>query len=205
MNIKGSLQEAEEKLQKLDPILGRIIELQKPIYRLPRKDYFFTLSRSIVGQQISVNAAGAIFDRLEKLTNLEPTRVADLSQPQIKKIGLSKQKTNYLTDLAVHFRDNPEIYNHLDKSTNQEVIDELTAVKGIGIWTAQMFLMSTLLRLDVFAADDIGLQRAIKKLYGLDKIPTKIELEKIAEKWKPYRTVACWHLWKSLDNSPILA
>lgn len=196
----NEIQLAEETLQKLDPRLGQIIELQKPITRLPREDYFFSLCKSIVSQQISVSAASAIFSRLEDVTELKPFKVAQLSTGQIKNIGLSKQKANYLIDLAQHFVENPEIYNHLDKSTDEEVINELIAVKGIGLWTAQMFLMFTLQRPDIFASDDIGLQRAMKKLYKWLEIPSKSKLNKTAEVWKPYRTVACWHLWEYLDN-----
>jgi DNA-3-methyladenine glycosylase II len=202
MEIQEQIRHAEEKLQKLDPILGNIIEIQKPILREPRNDYFFSLCRSIVGQQLSVASAASIFARLEKTTELRPVKVADLNDSQIKGIGLSKQKASYLIDLAHHFVENPDIYDHLDRRTDGEVIDELTVVKGIGVWTAQMFLMFTLLRLDVFAPDDVGIQRAMKQLYGWDKLPDKKYLEKTAEKWKPYRTVACWHLWDSLGNSP---
>ncbi|HUD05982.1 MAG TPA: DNA-3-methyladenine glycosylase [Candidatus Saccharimonadales bacterium] len=200
MDIAQSVKIAEEKLQKLDPKLGEIIELQKPVSYTSREGYFFSLCRSIVGQQLSVPSAAAIFARLEEITNLKPDKVAEISEAQIKQIGLSKQKASYLIDLARHFRDNPEIYDHLERSSDQEVIDELTAVKGIGVWTAQMFMMFTLLRLDVFAPDDIGLQRAIKELYGFKETPSKQKLEDIAERWKPYRTVACWHLWASLKN-----
>jgi DNA-3-methyladenine glycosylase II len=201
VDIKKTLKEAEAKLQKLDPKLGKLIELQKPIYREPRGNYFLSLCRSIVGQQLSVKSASAIFARLEEQTKLKPAKVATLNNSQTKEIGLSKQKASYLIDLGTHFRDNPEIYDHLDKATDQEVIDELVAVKGIGVWTAQMFLMFTLLRMDIFAPDDLGLQRAIKQLYGLKATPTKQEAEKLAERWRPFRTVACWHLWESLNNS----
>jgi len=193
---------AEQTLQSLDPKLGELIELQKPIIHTSRTDYFAALCRSIIGQQVSVAAASTIYARFEKLTGLKPAAVEALSESDIKTIGLSRQKASYLKDLAQHFANNPEVYNRLDTQSDEEVIAELTAVKGIGVWTAQMFLVFTLTRLDVFAPDDIGLQRAMKLLYGWDKVPPKKELEKFAERWKPYRTVACWHLWKSLDNSP---
>jgi len=201
MDLKKQLKRAEEELQKLDPKLGKIIEIQKPISHTPRDNYFSSLCRSMVSQQLSVPSAAAIFARLEKSTKLKPNLIANLSEAQIKQIGLSKQKASYLIDLANHFVDNPEIYDHLDLCSDQEVINELTAVKGIGLWTAQMFLMSTLLRLDIFAADDIGIQRAMKQLYGWKNVLPKQELERIANKWKPYRTVACWHLWQSLGSS----
>lgn len=193
---------AELELIKLDPKLGALIELQKPIIHQPRSDYFFALCRAIVSQQLSTSSAAAIFGRLEKLTDLKPDLVASLSDEQTKAIGLSRQKTAYLRDLALHFGENPKIYNHLEGLSDEQVITELTAVKGIGVWTAQMFLMFTMMRLDVFAPDDIGIQRAMKQLYGWDKLPDRQELEAIADKWRPYRTVACWHLWQSLHNTP---
>src|SRR5690606_14972068 len=108
----------------------------------------------------------------------------------IKAIGLSRQKASYIRDLAQHFVENPSVYTHLEKMSDEEVIAELTAVKGIGVWTAQMFLMFTLSRPDVFAPDDAGLQRAILQLYKWDALPPKKELVIVAEQWKPYRTVA---------------
>lgn len=193
---------AESQLIILDPKLGQLIELQKPIIHKPRTNYFFSLSRSIVGQQVSVAAASTIFARLDAATSLDPKKVAKLTDKQIKTIGLSRQKTSYIKDLARHFINNPEVYNHLGQLNDEAVIADLTAVKGIGTWTAQMFLMFTLVRLDVFAPDDIGLQRAMKNLYGWKSVPTKQKLEKTAERWRPYRTVACWHLWQSLHNAP---
>ena len=189
-------------MPKLDAKLGQLIGLQKPIVHKPRANYFFSLCRSIVGQQVSVAAAATIFGRLEAATGIEPKKVTKLTEKQIKSIGLSRQKAGYIKDLAQHFVDNPEVYNHLGQLSDEEVIADLTAVKGIGVWTAQMFLMFTLVRLDVFAPDDIGLQRAMKQLYGWKSTPGKEKLEKTAAKWRPYRTVACWHLWQSLHNTP---
>jgi DNA-3-methyladenine glycosylase II len=199
MNNELAIENAEAELQKLDPILGQLIELQKPIAHVPRDDYFFSLCRSIVGQQVSVAAAAAIFKRLEDTTKLDTIKVMNITDDEIKLIGLSRQKTSYLRDLAEHFAENPNIYNHLNKLSDNEVIEELTAVKGIGVWSAQMFLMFTLVRLDVFAPDDVGLKNAIKKLYKYDEMPTREELVNIADRWKPYRSVASWHLWRSLN------
>ncbi|HLG90543.1 MAG TPA: DNA-3-methyladenine glycosylase [Candidatus Saccharimonadales bacterium] len=202
MTIEQKIAEAEAKLPELDAKLGQLIRLQKPIVHKPRANYFFSLCRSIVGQQVSVAAAATIFGRLEAATGIEPKKVTKLTEKQIKSIGLSRQKAGYIKDLAQHFVDNPEVYNHLGQLSDEEVIADLTAVKGIGVWTAQMFLMFTLVRLDVFAPDDIGLQRAMKQLYGWKSTPGKEKLEKTAAKWRPYRTVACWHLWQSLHNTP---
>jgi DNA-3-methyladenine glycosylase II len=200
--MEDKIAKAEYRLQKLDAQLGRLIKLQKPLVHKPRSNYFYSLSRSIVSQQVSVAAAATIFGRLEAATDLDPNKVAALNEEQVKAIGLSRQKAGYIKDLARHFIDNPKVYNHLGKLPDDEVIAELTAVKGIGVWTAQMFLMFTLVRLDVFAPDDVGLQRAMMQLYGWRNLPPKAQLEKTAERWRPYRTVACWHLWQSLDNKP---
>ena len=193
---------AEAALVHLDPVLGDLIMRQEPITRSARDDYFTSLCRSIIGQQVSVAAATTIFGRLETITKLQHSAVAGITDEQIKQIGLSRQKTSYLRDLAGHFVENPKIYDHLDQLTDDDIILELTAIKGIGVWTAQMFLMFTLQRPDVFAPDDGGLQRAMQRLYGWDTIPPKQALVLTAEKWRPYRTVACWHLWRSLDNTP---
>jgi DNA-3-methyladenine glycosylase II len=196
------IHQAEAGLSELDPKLGELIELQKPVIYEPRTDYFGALCRSIAGQQVSVASAAAVFARLDSATGLDPVQVVRLSDEEARAIGLSRQKAGYVRDLAAHFERDPGVYNHLDKRTDEQIIEELTAVKGIGRWTAQMFLMFTLIRLDVFAPDDIGLHRAMKQLYGWDKVPDKKGLEAFADSWRPYRTVACWHLWKSLHNTP---
>jgi DNA-3-methyladenine glycosylase II len=200
---QSALQAAEKELARLDPILGALIATQKLDIRRPRDDYFISLSRSIIGQQVSVAAANAIFGRFETMTKLDPHMVVTLEEEAIKTVGLSRQKAGYLKDLAQHFVDDPTVYNHLDKQTDDQVIAELTDVKGIGVWTAQMFLMFTLNRPDIFAPDDVGLQRAMIKLYGWETVLPKKELVAFAEQWQPYRTVASLHLWHSLDNNPI--
>ena len=193
---------AEQALRQQDPILGALIAHQTLEPREPRDDYFYSLCRAVVGQQVSVAAATAIFTRLESATNLDPVQILKLDEAETKAIGLSRQKTNYITDLALHFAENPAVYNHLETQTDEAVIAELTALKGIGVWTAQMFLMFTLARPDVFAPDDIGLQRAIQKHYNLELPIAKQTYAAIAEKWKPYRTIASFHLWQSLTNTP---
>lgn len=199
---ESTIRQAELELTELDPVLGHLIASQRLAPRTRRTDYFASLCRSIIGQQVSVAAAAAIFARFEAQTQLQPAIVTALNEADIKAIGLSRQKASYLQDLARHFVDNPGIYNHLESQNDEQVIAELTAVKGIGVWTAQMFLMFTLARPDVFAPDDIGLQRAMKLLYGWDTVPPKRELVDFAGRWQPYRSVASLHLWQSLDNTP---
>lgn len=199
---RAKILEAEVYLTQADPVLGRLIATQTLDSRPLRDDYFTSLCRSIISQQVSVAAANAIFARFQTATNLKPALAAALDEDMVKTIGLSRQKAGYLKDLAQHFVDDPAVYNHLDKQSDDQVVQELTDVKGIGVWTAQMFLMFTLARPDVFAPDDVGLQHAILKLYNLETLPPKKQLAIFAEKWQPYRSVASLHLWHSLDNNP---
>ncbi len=192
----------EQQLSKLDPKLGKIIALQAPIVHEPRTNYFMSLSRSITGQQLSVKAAATIFARFKALTGLDPRRVMAATPEQLRAAGLSGAKARYIQDLAAHFAHDPAVYNHLDTFPDDQVIAELTAIKGVGTWTAQMFLMFTLVRLDVFAPDDVGLQNAMRRLYGWADLPPKAQLIATADRWRPYRTIASWHLWASLKNEP---
>ena len=193
--------DSEKYLMAHDPIMRALIAQHGSIAMRPERGYFEALASSIISQQISVKAAASIFARFKDSTKLLPETVASLSDEQTKAIGLSGQKTKYLRDLAQHFVDDSAVFNHLGSLSDDEVISELTRVKGIGVWTAQMFLLFTLQRPDVFAPDDRGLQLAVKKLYGFEL--GRSELEQFAEeKWAPYRSLACLYLWRSLDNTP---
>jgi DNA-3-methyladenine glycosylase II len=158
--------------------------------------------RSVVSQQLSVSAARTIFGRLADKTNLQREKILQLTPEEMKVIGLSSQKQNYIKDLAVHFMENDYSDSTFDTMSDDDVITHLVKIKGIGEWTAQMFLMFTLRRPDVFAPGDRGLQVAINRLYGVggDK-PKPSELVEFAERWAPYRTTACMYLWESLENS----
>jgi DNA-3-methyladenine glycosylase II len=201
--FKARIAAAEAALASQDPQLGRVILANGTIVHAPRNDYFRALCESIVSQQLSVKASDTIFKRLDSATGTMPRRVLALSEADGRSLGLSRQKWRYLQDLAAKFVADPQVYRHLNKLTDDEVIRDLTAVHGIGVWTAQMFLMFSLVRLDVFAPDDIGLQRAMKQLYGWHLVPSRSELERAADRWRPYRTLACWHLWRTLDNEPL--
>lgn len=168
-----------------------------------RQEDFPSLARSIIGQQLSVKSASAVAKRLGEVTKLDPTSTLKLTEADAKYIGLSRQKLRYLTSLAEHFVNQPDVFNHLRDLDDEQVIAELTTITGIGVWTAQMFLMSTLHRPDVFAPGDRGLQLAMIKIYDLEAKPTSEQLEQIASQWAPYRTTACRHLWRSLDNEPV--
>lgn len=185
-----------------DATLGAIIRANGTIALRPPRPYFESLARSIVSQQISVKAAAKIFDRFKNATALQPHTVLQLNDSAQKEIGLSNQKMRYLRDLAFHFAEDSAVFNHLDTLSDDEAIRELTRIKGIGVWTAQMFLQSTLHRPDIFAPDDRGLQLALLSAYDFSTTPARSELEKLAEQWRPYRTTACLHLWRSLNNEP---
>lgn len=200
--LTAQLAAAEATLAAADPALGRLIAAQAPLNRLRPGPYFANLTRSIVSQQISIAASATILARLAAATNLEPTRILAATPDDLRALGLSRSKASYIRDLAEHFVRDATVFDHLDALPDADVIAGLTRVKGIGVWTAQMFLMFTLGRLDVFAPDDVGLQRAILRLYNLPAVPPRAELEALTDRWRPYRTVAAWHLWESLQNTP---
>lgn len=195
-----SLNNDELSLIQIDSTLGGAIKSNGTITPKPKSGYFKALASSIISQQISVKAAASIFERFEKMTKLSPELTISLSPEQSKTIGLSGQKTRYLIDLAHHFVNDSNVFSHLDTLNDDEVIHELTKVKGIGIWTAQMFLIFTLRRPDIFAPDDRGLQIAVEKLYK--KSYTRSELNNFSARWSPYRSTACLHLWRTLDSEP---
>ncbi len=192
---------AENYLAKIDPALGAIIESNGPLETIKpwTTDYFEALCESIISQQISIKAADKIFGRFRLATDLLPERVLLIDEDSKKEIGLSAQKLRYLKSLAQHFADDPAVFKHLDGLSDEAVIRELTNVKGIGEWTAQMFLMFVLCREDIFAPNDGGLQRAMVGIYQLDRIRPK-ELAELAAKWAPHRSTASRHLWKTLDK-----
>lgn len=194
------LTDAEIYLSEHDRILGDMIEKNGTIRLGPRASYYSALARSIISQQISVKAAAKIFERFSEATGMSAEATVALSDDQARLIGLSGRKLSYLKDLAEHFVNDSAVFNHLDGLSDDDVISELTQVKGIGVWTAQMFLIFTLHRPDVFAPDDRGLQLAIEKHYGIPA--SRNRLAQLAESWAPYRSTASLHLWKSLDNTP---
>ncbi len=167
-------------------------------------DPFLRLTRTIVGQQLSVKAAQTIFSRFEKLfkKNINPGELLKIPEIKLREAGMSFQKIKYLKDLAQKTLLNEINLHELKNKQNEEVIAELIKVKGIGNWSAEMFLMFSLGREDVFSYGDLGLQNAIKKLYKLRNKPTEKQMEKLTKKWAPYRTYAAMILWRSLDNEP---
>lgn len=174
--------------------------------RPDREDHYGSLVRTITGQQLSVLAARAIYGRLtDRFGGRPPTPqeiLADEPEELRAAAGLSRAKVSYLRSLAEHVISGQLELARLDDLPDEEVIAELVAVKGLGLWTAQMFLMFHLDRPDVLPTGDLGIRRAIERAYGLDALPDPATMERIAEPWRPYRTLACRYLWRSLDNEP---
>jgi len=197
------MRSALQHLKKSDPILAAIIQRVGPFTLEYREPSFETLVRSIVYQQLSGRVASVIFARLHAAAGeerLTPAGVMKLRTERMRKLGLSGQKTLYIRELAKHTRKGRVVFETLAESDDATVIEHLTKVKGIGVWTAQMFLMFALRRNDVLPVADLGIRTAMKKAYGLEDLPKPPEMEKIAAAWKPYTSVACWYLWRSLDN-----
>ncbi|TDR70630.1 DNA-3-methyladenine glycosylase family protein [Paludibacterium purpuratum] len=170
-----------------------------------RGEPFETLLRAIVGQQISIAAADAIWNRLGALAALsDPGSLLSVSPEALRQAGLSQRKVEYAHDLARHFADGHLDPAHLALLDDEAIIVELTAVRGIGRWTAEMFLMFNLMRPDVWPVDDIGLQKAMARCYGHAAVPKPAELRLLGERWRPWRTVATWYLWRSLDATEVL-
>jgi DNA-3-methyladenine glycosylase II len=169
-------------------------------------DHYGALVRAIVGQQLSTKAARSIYARLtERFDGRTPTPeqvLADEPEELRAAAGLSRAKVSYLRSLAEHVLSGELELERLDELGDEEVTAELVAVKGLGIWTAHMFLMFHLQRPDVLPVGDLGIRRAIERAYVLDELPDAAAMEQIAEPWRPYRTLACRYLWRSLDNEP---
>jgi DNA-3-methyladenine glycosylase II len=190
-------------LRAADPVLARAIEDIGPYAIEFREPDFETLVKSIVYQQLSGKAASVIFNRLVVAAGngrLTPEGVLKLRAPRLRTAGLSLQKISYIKELARHARSGAVDFALLPDLPDEEVCRALTAVKGIGIWTAQMFLIFALRRTDVMPTGDLGIRAAIRKLYGLPEMPKPSEVEELAQKWRPYCSVASWYLWKTLDG-----
>jgi DNA-3-methyladenine glycosylase II len=198
---------ARRLLLRRDPVLAALIRQHGPcgLAAAQRADHFTALVRAITGQQLSVKAAATIFGRLAALMpdGLTPAALAAVSDDQLRAVGMSRQKGAYFRDLCDKVSSGALPLDSLDAMTDDEVIAALTQVKGIGRWSAEMFLMFRLHRPDVLPVGDLGIVNAVKRVYGLRKTPTPERIRKIGEAWRPYRSVASWYLWRSLDNEPV--
>jgi DNA-3-methyladenine glycosylase II len=196
------MEEALRHLTRNDPVMARIIGSIGAYGLRQRPADFETLVRSIVYQQLSGKVAVVILGRLLRAAGpqLTPQSILKLRPSRMRALGLSKAKTEYIRDLARHVRDGSLDFDQLPALSDDEVIEKLVAVKGVGPWTAHMFLMFGLERLDVLPTGDLGIKNALRKEYGLEALPTPAEMEKLAERWRPYCTVACWYLWRTVDG-----
>jgi len=198
---KANHQSATRHLKKSDPILAAIIEQVGPCNMQFGDPTFHALAESILYQQLNGRAAATIFDRFTALAGdpLTPEGILKLTDAQMRGVGLSRQKTAYLRDLAAKTAAGLLEFERMPDMPEEEVIAHLTQVKGVGVWTAHMFLMFTLRHPDILPVGDYGVQAAIKKHYKKRKWPKADVMTKIAKAWAPYRSVACWYLWRSLD------
>ena len=197
-------QQASAELARVDPVMAGLVARYTGTTLISRGDPFSTLARSIVGQQISVKAADSVWARcVSALPSITPAGVLAISPELLRACGLSARKVEYVADLARHFSDGQIHSERWSQMSDEEIIVELTAVRGIGVWTAEMFLIFNQLRPDVFPLDDIGLQKAVALHYCQGERPARRELSKWGEGWRPWRSVATWYLWRSLDPIPV--
>ena len=194
---------AERHLLRVDPPLGRVIGQVGPCTLAPRRDYFVVLCKAIFTQQISTAVATVLFGRFRELfPRGRPTpglvlEVLRTSGPdELRRCGLSRQKAAYLRDLAEKFEAGEIPARRIGRMSDEQVVESLVRVKGIGRWTAEMFLIFTLNRPDVLPVDDLGLREGVRDLYGLPERPGALALTEAGEKWRPYRTIATWYLWR---------
>jgi DNA-3-methyladenine glycosylase II len=195
------MRKAINHLKKSDPILRAIIERVGPCRMEFGEPVFHSLAEAIVYQQLNGKAAVTIFKRFTALAGepLTAEGIAKLTVEQMRSVGLSKQKSSYLRDMAERAIRGELSFTHLPEMTDEEVTKHLTQVKGVGVWTAHMFLIFTLKRQNILPTGDFGIGMAMKKHYHKRKLPNPVQMERIARPWEPYRSIACWYLWRSLD------
>jgi DNA-3-methyladenine glycosylase II len=197
------MKKALTHLKTADPVLRAIIERVGPYKIQYREPVFQTLVRSIVYQQLHGKAALTIYTRLAeaaKTDPLTPESILRLRPARMRTLGLSAQKMKYIRELARMTRDGEVDFGLCPQMEDAKVVEHLTRVKGVGVWTVHMFLIFALRRRDVLPIGDLGVRTAMKKAYGLEELPTAEEMERIASAWRPYCSVASWYLWRSLDN-----
>jgi DNA-3-methyladenine glycosylase II len=195
---------AKRALAKRDPVMAGIMRAHPKIFLARRGEPFMTLARAIVGQQISVKAAQSVWDRLAAcVSDVTPEGILRKPRPELRACGLSDRKTEYIADLAQHFANGAIHVHRWPEMSDEDIIGELIEVRGIGRWTAEMFLMFSLLRPDVFPLDDLGLQKGIRVAYFRNRKVALSTMRKLGESWRPWRSVATWYLWRSQDPLPV--
>ena len=203
--IPSYWKKAKRILSKRDPVLRIIIKKYKKGFLTTRNQPFFSLCRTIVGQQISTKAADSIWLKFEKKcrNRIVPNSVLRLSSRSLKSAGLSRQKVKYLKNIAKNFKNKSFNIKELKKMENEDAINYITKLKGLGVWSAEMFLMFNLNRQDIFPIKDIGLLRAISRNYKTSYPPSKRFLNKISKLHAGYRTVFTWYMWRSIDPTDV--
>jgi DNA-3-methyladenine glycosylase II len=195
---------AKRSLARRDPVMGAIMRAHPKIFLVRRGEPFMTLARAIVGQQISVMAAQSVWSRFAACVGeVTPQNVLLRERPLLRACGLSDRKTEYIADLAQHFANGSIHVHRWPQMSDEEIIAELVEVRGIGRWTAEMFLIFSLLRPDVYPLDDLGLQKGIRVAYFRGRKVALSTLRRLGERWRPWRSVATWYLWRSLDPVPV--
>ncbi len=210
MSPPRTLTEADEHLRSVDHVLRRLIDAEGPIdpstdRRGSRPDAYEALARAIVGQQLSTKAAASIWGRVTELFDggtPTPSQLQKVPPQDLRDAGLSWSKVGFLKDLAERVEDGRLDLDRLNELSDEDVIAELIEIKGVGRWTAEMFLIFHLARPDVVSIGDLGIRRAVQIAYGMDELPGPTEMERISEPWRPHRTLACLYLWRSLANTP---
>ncbi len=198
---------AQRYLARVDPVLGKVIKRSGDCTLYPRRDYFIVLCQSIMSQQISTRVAVVLMGRFRDLfPHRRPTPMLTLKllcegpEEAVATIGLSRQKRAYLENLARHFVEGRVPVRKFASMSDEEIIDCLTEVKGIGRWTVEMFLMFVLNRPDVLPVDDLALREGVRRLYDLPERPTPKQVIEMGEKWRPWRTVATWYVWRVMEG-----
>lgn len=209
MNYEEQLTRGMKHLSRNDPTMQRLVdEFGLPSFR-PHQNYYQELVDSIISQQLSVKAAATILGRFIDLFGHFPAPEEILARDfeELKGVGLSRPKTGYIRDLAFRVSDGSLSFEDLDGMSNQQIIENLTAVKGIGEWTVHMFLIFAMGRLDVLATGDLGVRNALTRLYNYDHVVKDVEIHNVAalNNWHPYESLACWYAWQSLKNTPVNA
>ncbi|MEY2622113.1 MAG: DNA-3-methyladenine glycosylase [Pseudomonadota bacterium] len=201
----GYWDEACQHLMKKDRVMRKLIPQFGDARLVTRGDAFVTLARSIVGQQISVKAAQSVWDRFAALSRrITPSSVLKMNIDEMRASGLSARKVEYLVDLALHFQDGRLRHKQWPEMSDEDIIDELVAVRGIGRWTAEMFLIFHLMRPNVLPLDDVGLINGISRNYFSGDVVSRSDAREVALAWAPYCSVATWYIWRSLDPLPVI-
>jgi DNA-3-methyladenine glycosylase II len=206
-SMEEVMQRAADHLTANDPVLALVIERAGLCAIRPRKDYYQKVVESIIGQQLSVKAAASIRRRFIELFGGKfpsPDQILVAEHSDLRGVGLSNAKVTYVKDLAQHVIDGRLEFEKFNDMSNDEIIAELTAVKGVGEWTAHMFLMFAMVRLNILPTGDLGIRTGMRDLYGLATLPSPEQMHEIARKnnWHPYESIASWYIWHAKDNAP---